>query len=170
MLLTRHSSASRFALGLLLSLVLLNSAHAKDGEWLTELDLKQYPNKVVYIDFWASWCGPCRDSFPWINAMQEKYKDKGLVVIGVNLDAEPEAARLFLKQNPANFKLFSDPTGTLAEKYELIGMPSSFVIDGTGKLRHRHVGFKKNKTDQYEKSIVSLLNELPNQNISLAQE
>ena len=170
MLLTRRPSATRFALGLLLSLVLLNSAHAEDGEWLTELDLKQYQNKVVYIDFWASWCGPCRESFPWINAMQEKYKDKGLVIIGVNLDAEPEAAKLFLKQTPAKFKLFSNPSGSLAEKYQVIGMPSSFVIDGNGEVRHRHVGFKKSKTDEYEKSIVSLLKELAPHKAGLAQE
>jgi len=129
-------------------------------QWLSKLDLAQYKNKVVYLDFWASWCGPCRKSFPWLNEVEAKYKKQGLVVIGVNLDSEVELAKQFLKEVPANFRVYSDPDGKLAEKYKLVGMPSSFVIDGKGKVRHRHVGFKKNKSDEYEKSIQSLLKEL----------
>ncbi len=157
--------AEKSTYGLLLAMVLsplllVNSAQAQTGDWLETLDMNEYKNKVVYIDFWASWCGPCRKSFPWINVMQKKYADKGLVVIGINLDADIENAYGFLKQTPAQFKLFSDPSGALAEKYQLIGMPSSFVIDGNGEVRHRHVGFKKSITDEYESSIVLLLNEI----------
>ncbi len=154
------SSFTKFAFAFLISLTLLNSAQANDKQWLEKLDLAQYENKVVYLDFWASWCGPCRKSFPWLNAMQEKYKDKGLVVIGINLDTDIETAKQFLKKTPASFTLFSDPEGTLAEKYKLIGMPSSFVLDGNGEVRHRHVGFKKSSTQEYEKSLASLLSEL----------
>ena len=153
-------SFTQFSLAWLLSFMVLSSAQANEGGWLEKLDLAQYQNKVVYLDFWASWCGPCRKSFPWINAMQEKYKDEGLVVIGINLDTDIEKAKQFLKKTPAKFKLFSDPNGKLAEQYKLIGMPSSFVLDGNGEVRHRHVGFKKNSILEYEKSIVSLLHEL----------
>ncbi len=145
---------------LLLCLGFMSSSQAQTGDWLETLDLEQYKNKVVYIDFWASWCGPCRKSFPWLNQLQTKYKDKGLVVIGINLDADIKKAYQFLDQTPANFKLLSDPNGKLAQQYKLIGMPSSFVLDGNGEIRHRHVGFKKSSINQYEKSIVSLLNEL----------
>jgi len=135
-------------------------AQAQTGNWIEQLDLSQYENKVVYIDFWASWCRPCRKSFPWINAMQKKYQDQGLVVIGINLDSDIEKAYNFLKQTPAEFKLVSDPKGTLADQYKLIGMPSSLVLDVNREVRHRHVGFKKSIIDEYEKSIVMLLNEL----------
>ncbi len=156
--------------GLILSLLFATNVQAQGSEWLEELDLSQYQEKVVYMDFWASWCGPCRESFPWINALHDKYKNKGLVVIGVNVDAQLEAAHLFLKKNPAKFKLFSDPSGTLAEQYNLIGMPSSFVIDGNGKIRERHVGFKKSNVQQYEQGIVELLNELKSNQANLVQE
>ncbi len=168
MFLIKLHTISKLACAMLLSLFLFGQANAQDSQWLNKLDLSQYQNKVVYIDFWASWCGPCRKSFPWINDMQQKYQDNGLVIIGVNLDTDMEKAELFLTQSSANFKLFSDPSGTLAEKYNLVGMPSSFVIDGEGVVRHRHVGFKQGNTDEYEKSIVSLLNELPsNKKISI---
>lgn len=145
---------------LFLITILLVSMPSQAEQWINKFDLAQYKNKVVYLDFWASWCGPCRKSFPWLNEIQTKYKEQGLVVIGVNLDTELDQAKRFLKDVPANFKVFSDPDGKLAEKYNLVGMPSSFVIDGKGKVRHRHVGFKKSNTDEYEKSIESLLKNL----------
>jgi thiol-disulfide isomerase/thioredoxin len=138
----------------------INSYSQPNSQWLEKFDLSEYKNKVVYLDFWASWCGPCRKSFPWLNSIHNKYQDKGLVVIGVNLDSDFENAEEFLKSVPAEFKLFSDPDAKLAEQYKLIGMPSSFVIDGKGEVRHRHVGFKKVSIDAYEDSILSLLNEL----------
>ena len=136
------------------------SANSNDSQWLKTLDLAQYSNKVVYLDFWASWCGPCRKSFPWLNSIQKKYEDKGLVVIGINLDSDFNNAKDFLKSVPAEFTLFSDPEAVWADQYKLIGMPSSFVIDGNGQVRHRHVGFKKSNISAYEESIVSLLSEL----------
>lgn len=145
---------------LLLIAILFVSMPSHAEQWINKFDLSQYKNKVVYLDFWASWCGPCRKSFPWLNEIEDKYKKQGLVVIGVNLDTEIDQAKQFLKDVPANFRVFSDPDGKLAEKYKLVGMPSSFVIDGKGKVRHRHVGFKKSNSDEYEKSIVSLLKEL----------
>lgn len=145
---------------LVLTLALMTSLPSHAEQWLNKFDLNQYKNKVVYLDFWASWCGPCRKSFPWLNDIQKKYQNKGLVVIGVNLDTDIDQAKEFLKNVPANFRVFSDPDGKLAEKYKLIGMPSSFVLDGKGKVRHRHVGFKKSNIEDYEKSIVSLLKEL----------
>lgn len=144
----------------LLPLILFTSVQAHSAQWLDKLDLEQYKNKVVYLDFWASWCGPCRKSFPWLNSIESKYKDQGLVVIGINLDNEFANAEDFLKAVPAEFALFSDPSAVWADQYKLIGMPSSFVLDGNGEIRHRHVGFKKASIDSYEESIVSLLNEL----------
>lgn len=121
------------------------------------LDLSQYHGKVVYVDFWASWCGPCKQSFPWMNEMQAKYGDQGLVVIAVNVDTEAGAAKAFLDKHPAQFQIAYDPEGSLASKYNLQGMPSSFVFDRQGNLVKKHVGFSDNKTAHYEQSIKDLL-------------
>ena len=72
--------------------------------------------KVIYVDFWASWCGPCRRSFPWLNHMQAKYGEKGFTVIGVNVDPSREDAQLFLDKYTATFPLVYDPDGELATR------------------------------------------------------
>ena len=116
-------------------------------------ELDDYRGKVVVIDFWASWCVPCRRSFPWLNQMQKKYGDEGLVVIGVNLDASTDDARAFLRDYPANFEIIYDSTGVLAEQYGVEAMPSSFVIDRSGKVVANHFGFKVKKQEEYEQVL-----------------
>lgn len=137
------------------------STAEQKAPWLEKMDFNQYKNKVIYLDFWASWCGPCRQSFPWLNAMQTKYQDKGLVIIGINLDKEIQSADKFLNNVSANFLLYSDPTGELAAQYQLEGMPSSYLLTEDGNIHIKHVGFKRSKTDEYEASIVALLAQLP---------
>jgi len=123
-----------------------------------QISLKKYRGKVVYLDFWASWCIPCRKSFPWMNKMQEKYKSKGLVVIGINLDESKADAKNFLKQVPGNFTMAYDPDGVTPGKYKVEVMPTSYLIDRRGNLVHIHRGFKKSKADKMEAEIQSLLN------------
>lgn len=125
-----------------------------------ELDLSKHQGKVVLVDFWASWCQPCRHSFPWLNAMQAKYGDR-LVVIGVNVDRERVAADQFLKQVPAHFNVIFDPTGELASKYEVMGMPSSFVFDTAGTLVEQHVGYRESLRDEREAQLRKLLQSTP---------
>lgn len=119
--------------------------------------LQEYRGRVVYLDFWASWCSPCRKSFPWMNALQERYADDGLVVLAVNLDRETAAARQFLKKYPAGFTVAFDPNGTVAERYELKGMPSSYLIDRQGNLVMSHVGFRTADADRLEARIKAQL-------------
>lgn len=113
--------------------------------------------QVVYIDFWASWCVPCRKSFPWLNTMLEKYEDKGLTVIGINVDRDAAFAAEFLEEVPANFPIGYDPKATLAELFELPAMPSAFIVSREGDLIDAHYGFKTSKTDEYEASIAKAL-------------
>ncbi|MDF1820464.1 MAG: TlpA disulfide reductase family protein [Alcanivoracaceae bacterium] len=113
--------------------------------------------RIIYLDFWASWCVPCRRSFPWLNAMQARYGDKGLRIIGINVDREREDANKFLSRYPAEFDLVMDPQGVLAEKYQLRGMPSAVVITPDGRELHRHIGFRADREDEYEEIIVQLL-------------
>ncbi len=121
------------------------------------LNLSDYQGKVVVLDFWASWCVPCRRSFPWMNEMQQKYGDDGLVIIAVNLDNESSDARKFLQQYPAEFWISYDHDRQLVRKYAVEAMPSSFLIGRDGSIIERHLGFKSGKTDEYEAAIVAAL-------------
>lgn len=123
----------------------------------TEIDFDQYKGKVVYLDFWASWCGPCRESFPWMTAMQHRYGPQGFVVLAVNLDQEPELAKKFLTEFNVNFTVEYDATGKLAEQFGVETMPTSFLIDRDGKARAKHQGFHTDKTREYEQEITQLL-------------
>ncbi len=141
-----------FLLATTLLLVYGTTVRAEDS-----LDLSEYHGKVVLLDFWASWCVPCRRSFPWMNEMQQKYGDSGLVVIGVNMDAEPDAAQAFLGNYPAEFEIIYAPDGALAREFGVIAMPSSFVIGRDGEVTTRHLGFKVRKQNEYETDLVSAL-------------
>lgn len=122
-----------------------------------EQAMAQHKGKIVYLDFWASWCVPCRKSFPWMNAIQRQYQQQGLVVISVNLDADAELAKKFLQQTPADFAIIYDAKGSLAKKFKLKGMPSSYLFNRQGKLISVHVGFNGEKKLKYQKAIEQAL-------------
>ncbi|MCE9687233.1 TlpA family protein disulfide reductase [Shewanella sp. AS16] len=123
------------------------------------VSLTQFKGQVVYLDFWASWCAPCRKSFPWMNSMQAKYGEQGLTVVAVNLDVERALADKFLQQVPANFQLRFDPEGNVARSFELLGMPSSYLFDRQGNLVGSHVGFFQRNTAAYEQELQRVLKE-----------
>lgn len=123
-----------------------------------QLGLNDLRGKVVYLDFWASWCVPCRASFKWLNEMHARYADQGLVILAVNVDEEPALAQAFLADHPATFTIAYDPAGSVAQSYALKGMPSSFVIDQHGGLNHTHVGFREKDKVHLEAHIAALLN------------
>ena len=104
--------------------------------------LEALRGKLVYVDFWASWCVPCRHSFPWLNDMHAKYAASGLRIIAINLDARPADAAEFLAATPADFMLAYDAAGATPRAYGVKGMPSSFLIGPDGKLLGRHMGFR----------------------------
>ena len=124
-----------------------------------QIALEQYRNQVVYVDFWASWCVPCKHSFPWLNQMQERYGDEGLKVIGINLDKKKAHAEKFLERVPAKFDIAYDPEGSVADLYGLKVMPSSYIIDREGNLVHDHKGFKSSDGARMEDVIRKLLKE-----------
>lgn len=128
-------------------------------ESAASFDLASFKGKVVYLDFWASWCAPCRKSFPWLNRLQAKYGEEGLVVVAVNVDRERRKADEFLEKHPADFRVVYDPEGKLASHYDLKGMPSTFLIDRSGAERAAHVGFRENETETLEKTVRLLLAE-----------
>jgi thiol-disulfide isomerase/thioredoxin len=124
-----------------------------------DIDLDALGGKVVVLDFWASWCVPCRRSFPWLNSMHEKYGDAGLVIIGVNLDNDPDEARAFLDEFPPRFRIHYDRDKTLARQFDVMAMPSSYVIGRDGQVAGRHLGFKVKKQEEYEAAIAAALAE-----------
>lgn len=134
-------------------LLLSSSSWAQD----TQLDLSQYKGKVVYLDFWASWCGPCKESFPWLNELKKKYPD--LKIIGVNLDKDSKTADEFLKKYPADFEIIYNPKGDMAEKFKVKGMPYSVIYNKKGENKFSHIGFSKAKSQKYIEEIESLLGE-----------
>jgi len=123
------------------------------------LQLEDYAGKVVVLDFWASWCVPCRRSFPWMNDMQDKYADQGLVIIAVNLDNNAVDAARFLQEYPASFRIVYDSDKALAQQFDVQAMPSSFLIDRDGKVIDAQMGFKVKQQDEYEAAIVDVLGE-----------
>jgi cytochrome c biogenesis protein CcmG/thiol:disulfide interchange protein DsbE len=109
--------------------------------------------RVVVVDFWASWCGPCRGSFPWLRSLHERFGDKGLTVVAINLDKQREDADAFLSQYPAPFIVAFDPAGKTPEAYHVSAMPTTFVIGRDGTILEAHAGFDPKKTAPLENLI-----------------
>jgi thiol-disulfide isomerase/thioredoxin len=125
------------------------------------LALAELAGKVVYVDFFASWCGPCRQSFPWLADLQRRYGRDGLVVIAVNVDRERADAEAFLGEFPPSFRVHFDPEGRIAERYRVAGMPAAVLIDRHGRVREQHAGFRSRDAEVYERAVRSLLAEAP---------
>jgi thiol-disulfide isomerase/thioredoxin len=124
----------------------------------SSIKLGDFKGKTVYLDFWASWCGPCRQSFPWMNDMQTRYGDKGLRIVGVNVDQNSNDAKAFLKSNPASFDVAFDPDGNTPRAYGVMGMPTSILIGPDGKVLMVHSGFRSEERSELERLIKASLN------------
>jgi thiol-disulfide isomerase/thioredoxin len=119
--------------------------------------LSALKGKVVLVDFWASWCAPCRESMPVLEKLSKSYKDQGFVVLGVNIDNDAEAARKFLKDLPVSFQVVNDAQKQVAKAYAPPTMPSSYLIDRQGKVHVVHAGFKRSDAAKLEAEIKTLL-------------
>ena len=121
------------------------------------VDLSQYRGQVVYLDFWASWCGPCRLTLPWMNSMQKKYATQGLTVLAVNEDSKRESVDQALRDLSPSFTALLDSGGAIATQFSLPTMPSSFLIDREGNVRAVFKGFHEGDDALIEKQIQELL-------------
>jgi cytochrome c biogenesis protein CcmG/thiol:disulfide interchange protein DsbE len=114
--------------------------------------------KVVLVDFWASWCAPCREELPVLESFYKKYRARGFEIVGVNLDQSPKNVQRFLSGTPLSFRVVHDRGRTVAERYAPAKMPSSFLIDRKGVVRHVHAGFRAADRAALEQQISALLN------------
>ena len=124
-----------------------------------QVRLADYRGKTVYLDFWASWCGPCKQSFPWMNEMQARYGGKGLRIVGVNVDRKAADAQKFLLTAPARFDLAFDPAGAVPRNYAVKAMPTSVLIGSDGRVLAVHGGFHPEDTAALEQRIRLALGE-----------
>jgi thiol-disulfide isomerase/thioredoxin len=121
--------------------------------------LEDYRGKVVYLEFWASWCAPCRQSLPWLERLHREHGAAGLEAIAINVDAKPADALAFLKRHPVGFPVVGDAKGTIAALYNVQDMPSSYLIDRNGLLRTTYLGFNRGDTKTRRQAIAALLRE-----------
>lgn len=121
--------------------------------------LSELKGKVVFLDFWASWCPPCEKSFPFLNELHQQYNASGLEVIAVNVDENKQDALTFLKDHPVNFKIVYDGEGICPEHFQVMAMPSSYIIDKTGKIHFVNLGFQLSEKDALRNQVTALLNE-----------
>ena len=123
------------------------------------LNLSQYKGQVVMINFWASWCGPCRQEMPLLDSIYKKYSKAGFVMLGVNVEPDSKAAIDWLKETPVSFPILFDRDSKVSKLYEVAGMPSTVIIDRSGKVRTLHRGYKPGDENEYMDSIRTLVRE-----------
>ncbi|HEY3633862.1 MAG TPA: TlpA disulfide reductase family protein [Caldimonas sp.] len=128
--------------------------HAMSGP---NLRLKEQRGRVVMVNFWATWCGPCRQEMPQLNRLYEKYKSSGFVLLGVNVDDDTSKAAEVAAKLGVTFPVLLDTDKSVSKLYDLSTMPSTVIIDREGKVRYVHRGYLSGYEDNYEKQIRELL-------------
>lgn len=129
---------------------------SESGSTIRLADLK---GQVVLLDFWASWCVPCATAFPAIDRLQADLRDRKFKVLAINVDEDRRNAERFLATRPHTLTVLFDSKGQAAKAFQLQGMPSSVLIDRTGKIRITHMGYTEKTVAQYRAEILALLGE-----------
>ena len=123
------------------------------------LRLADFKGRVVLLDFWASWCVPCRVSFPAVDALYKELGPRGFAAVAINVDEQRKNADSFLGLRPHTMPVVFDPKGRAAEAYALAAMPSALILDRTGRVRFRHMGYTEQTIGQYRTEVLQLLKE-----------
>ena len=132
------------------------SLKAKSGETVALSDLK---GEVVMINFWATWCGPCRKEMPHLEALHQRYKDLGFTLLGVDVEDDERGALKYLEETPVSFEILFDPGNRVSEMYDVVAMPSTVMVDREGNMRYIHHGYQSGYENEYQSQIRELLRE-----------
>jgi peroxiredoxin len=123
------------------------------------LALRELRGQVIMINFWATWCGPCRQEMPLLEQMYRKYQPMGFTMLGVNVEPDPSGAEDWLKETPVSFPILFDKENRVSKLYNVSGMPSSVLIDRKGNVRYLHRGYKSGDENTYLNYIRTLVKE-----------
>lgn len=123
------------------------------------LRLSELRGDVVMINFWASWCGPCRQEMPILSELHDKYKSMGFTVLGVNVEENSSEARKLLKEMPVSFPVLFDNDSSVSRQYDVVAMPSTVLVDRNGNVRYLHKGYKPGLENTYVEQVRSLIRE-----------
>jgi thiol-disulfide isomerase/thioredoxin len=123
------------------------------------ISLDEHLGKVIYLDFWASWCPPCLTAMPVLDELQREFGPRGFEVVAVNVDRDPEQALRFLAARPVAYPSASDPAGELPRRFGIATMPTSFLIDRSGVVRQVHEGFRRSDAARIRAEIRALVAE-----------
>ncbi|MBV1876942.1 MAG: TlpA family protein disulfide reductase [Pseudomonadales bacterium] len=129
----------------------------RQDENRTMTQLEHWQGKIILLDFWASWCGPCRLSLPLLNAYYQTIDHQQITILAINVDENPAKGRAFLQRFPVSYTVLSDPTGKAAAAFQLQGMPATFLFDQQGILRFKSTGFKKSHLNEIKQQVSRLL-------------
>jgi peroxiredoxin len=121
------------------------------------VNLSDFEGKVVFLDFWALWCAPCREELPELDSLYKKYRKDGFEVVGICLDTSQQRVTKFLQKVPVTFQILIDKKGDAAEAYRFSGLPAGFLIGRDGAIKHKHMGFGREFLPLFEKEITELL-------------
>jgi peroxiredoxin len=132
------------------------SLQARGGGTVTLAELK---GQVVMVNFWATWCGPCREEMPHLEALYQRYSDLGFVLLGVNVEQDASGADEYLSETPVSFPILFDPGNQVSELYDVIAMPSTVIVDRSGNMRFIHHGYQSGYESEYQSQIRALIRE-----------
>ena len=127
-----------------------------DGE---NVKLSELRGKVVLLNFWASWCGPCREEMPLLNKIHNKYEPLGFTILGVNVEEQSDAAKNFIAQRPVDFPILLDSSNEVSKMYDVVAMPTTVLIDRDGNMRFLHQGYQSGDEAEYRKMVKKLVRE-----------
>ncbi|QPK63972.1 TlpA family protein disulfide reductase [Methylomonas sp. LL1] len=123
------------------------------------LNFDNYKGKVILVDFWATWCPPCKKSMPFLNALRNQHLKEGFEIVAINVDENSEDARQFLQSYPVDYKIAFDASGNCPGVFDVKAMPSSYLIDRTGKVRLIHLGYRDEDQSAISERVTALLAE-----------